>query len=135
MIAEIRKTLLERKRQHDSSANITCNYSSFIPPARMAQLIAETVEKLDMTTVTNVDTITVLFQHDTTFHTTKAIAPLSGRVTVKVMKREAGKTKALISTPARLYLSPSSFVRSHITKPENGFLPKGPLIQTNPAAL
>jgi hypothetical protein len=53
-----------------------------------------------MTTVTNVDTITVLFQQDTTFQTTKAITPLSGRVTVKVMKCEAGKTKVSTSTPA-----------------------------------
>jgi hypothetical protein len=93
VISEIRKTLLKRKRQHDSSVNITCDYSSFIPPVRMTQFITETAEKLDMTTVTNVDTITVLFQHDTTFHTTKVIAPLSGRVTVKVMKCEEGKTK------------------------------------------
>jgi hypothetical protein len=64
----------------------------------MSQSITETVEKLDMTTV---DTVTVLFQHDTTFHTIKAIAPLSGRVTVKVMKRETGKTKAPTSTPPR----------------------------------
>jgi hypothetical protein len=90
VIVEIRKTLLKRKGQHDNSVNITCNYSSFIPPARMSQSITETVEKLDMTTV---DTVTVLFQHDTTFHTIKAIAPLSGRVTVKVMKRETGKLK------------------------------------------
>jgi hypothetical protein len=40
----------------------------------MAQLIAETAEKLDMTIVTNVDTVTVFLQHNTTFRTTKAIA-------------------------------------------------------------
>jgi hypothetical protein len=100
-IAEIRKTLLERKRQHDSSANITCNYSPFIPPTRMTQIIAETAEKLDMSSVTNVDTVTVFFQRGTTPHTTKAIAPLSGHVTVKVMKCEAEKTKVPTSTPAR----------------------------------
>jgi hypothetical protein len=58
-ISEIRKTLLKRKRQHDSSVNITCSYSSFIPPVRMAQLISETAGKLNMTIVTNVDTVTV----------------------------------------------------------------------------
>ncbi len=99
-IAEIR-TLLERKRQHDSCANITCNYSPFIPPVRMSQIIAETVEKLDMISVTNVDTVTVFFQRGTTPHTTKDIAPLSSHVTAKVMKREAEKTKAPTSTPPR----------------------------------
>jgi hypothetical protein len=65
----------------------------------MVLLITETAEKLDMTIVTNVDTVTVFLQNDTTFHTTKVIAPLSGRVKVEEMKCEAGKTKG--STPAR----------------------------------
>jgi len=105
-IAEIRKALLKRKRQHDSSVNITCSYSPFIPPVRMAQLIAETAGKLNMTIVTNVDTVTVFLQHDTTSRTTKAIASLSGRVNVKVMKRPAERTKMSTTTPARPVLEP-----------------------------
>jgi hypothetical protein len=112
-IAEIRKTLLERKRHHDSSANITSNYSPFIPPTRMAQIIAETVEKLDMSSVTNVDTVTVFFQRGTTPHTTKAIAPLSGHVTVEVMTREVEKTKASTSTPPRPLRRESKKTRTH----------------------
>jgi hypothetical protein len=79
----------------------------------MVLLIAETAEKLDMTIVTNVDTVTVFLQNDTTFHTTKVIAPWSGRVKVEVMKCEGGKTK--FSTQLDLCLSPSSNVRPHIT--------------------
>jgi hypothetical protein len=105
-IAEIRKTLLKRKRQHDSSVNIACSYSPFIPPVRMAQLIAETAGKLNMTIVTNVDTVTVFLRHDTTSRTTKAIASLSGRVNVKVMKRPAERTKMSTTTPARPVLEP-----------------------------
>jgi hypothetical protein len=105
-IAEIRKTLLKRKQQHDSSVNITCSYSSFIPPVRMTQLIAETSGTLDMTIVTNVYTVTVVLQHDTTFRTTKAIVSLSGRVIVKVMKRPVERTKGPTSTPGRPLLEP-----------------------------
>jgi hypothetical protein len=106
VIVEIRKTLPKRKRQHDSSVNITCSYSSFIPPVRMAPLIAETSGKLNMTIVTNVDTVTVFLKHDTTSRTTKSIVSLSGRVNVKVMNRPAERTKMSTSTPARPLLEP-----------------------------
>jgi hypothetical protein len=72
----------------------------------MAQLIAETAGKLNMTIVTNVDTVTVFLRHDTTSRTTKAIASLSGRVNVKVMKRPAERTKMSTTTPARPVLEP-----------------------------
>ncbi len=143
-IAEIRKTLLERKRQHDSCANITCNYSPFIPPARMAQIIAETAEKLDMSSVTNVDTVTVFFQRGTTPHTTKAIAPLSGHVTAKVMKREAEKTKAPTSTPARPLPEPieqreatynKARKRISAQRPFNPAQTLGAVMTTNPWAI
>ena len=101
----------------------------------MAQLIAETAENLNMTTVTNVDTVTVFFQRDTTLHTTKAIAPLSGRVTVKVMKREAGKTKAPTSTPARTLPEPIEQREATYNKARKRIFAQGPLIQPKPAAL
>jgi hypothetical protein len=144
VIAEIRKTLLERKRQHDSSTNITCNYSPFIPPARMVQLKAETAEKLDMTTVTNVDTVTVFFQRDTTLYTTKVIAPLSGRVTVKVMKSEAEKTKVSTSTPGRPLSEPIEQCETTYNKarkpifarsPFNPAQASGAVMMTNPWAI
>ena len=65
-IAEIRKTLLKKQQQRDSSVNIPCHYSPYIVAARMAQLIAETAEKLGMTIAGNVDTVTIFLQHDTT---------------------------------------------------------------------
>jgi len=143
-IAEIRETLVERKRQHDSTANISCNYSPFIPPARMAKIIAETAEKLDMSSVTNVETITLFFQRGTTLHTTKAIAPLSGCVTAKVMKREVEKTKAPTSTPARPLTKPieqreatynKARKRISAQRPFNPAQTLGAVMTTNPWAI